>query len=110
VILAEDLTVVSALGLMDGTYPITYYLPGATEITEGTLTVVAGKATNNALAGVVFTVRSDSVESHVYLVEQLTIGEDMLVDISASYFPTDDQGRSLIAQDLINTDQFVSLP
>ena len=110
VILAEDLTVVSALGLMDGTYPITYYLPGATEITEGSLTVVAGKATNNALAGVVFTVRSDSVESHVYLVEQLTINEDMLVDISASYFPTDDQGRSLIAQDLINTDQFVSLP
>ena len=110
VILAEDLTVVSALGLMDGTYSITYYLPGATELTEGTLTVVAGKATNNALAGVVFTVRSDSVESHVYLVEQLTIGEDMLVDISASYFPTDDQGRSLIAQDLINTDQFVSLP
>lgn len=110
IVLADDLTVISPLPLADGSYPVLAYRPGDPEPIEQELTVTNGKAASTELAGAVFSILDPRIREHVYLVEQLTLDEDGLVEIVGSYFPVDDQGHSIIAQDLLNTDRFVTLP
>jgi hypothetical protein len=110
VVLADSLAVITPGALPDGSYPVTYFRPGSEQVEEGTLTVANGAATDPAWSGVIFSVKNTTVKEHVYLVEQLTLDEDGLVEINASYFPTDETGRSLIADDLLHLDRFVSLP
>lgn len=105
-----DGTVTSPSPVVDGTYSVTYYKPGMDAVVTGSLTVADGKATDPNYVGAVFHVRTGTVKENVYLVEQLTLGDDGLVEIVASYFPVDADGRSLIAQDVLSLDQFILLP
>ena len=111
VVSSSDLSIVAVNPLIDGEYRITYYKPELEGIAETTLTVVNGRATNPDLAGTVFTVFRDAdIVENIYQVEQLTLNEDTMVDIVASYFPVDENGESLIVKDMQNLDAFVSLP
>ena len=111
VVSTADLKIISAVPMGDGDYRVTYYKPELEGLAETTLTVVNGRATNAGLAGTVFTVfRDESVVENIYQVEQLTLNEDAMIDVVASYFPVDKNGDSLIVKDMQNTDAFVSLP
>jgi hypothetical protein len=101
-VVRDDGVVVAANSLADGSYPITYYKRGSEDITEGTLTVLNGVATDPALRDAVFTVRATTLRSGVYQVQQVTLTEEGLVEIVASEFPCDEQLRSLILQDMLN--------
>ena len=53
-----------------------------------------------------FTINDSTVSSNVYTVEQLTLGEDGIVEVSAVEFPTDAGYVSLIAQDVVDSGRF----
>lgn len=106
-IVDEEGFITSANPLDDGTYQVIYYKPGAPDVDEGTLTINNGITTQNRLFGAVFTVVNASTSSSVYMVEQLTLDQDGMVQISATEFPTDSGYSSLMAQDVLSDTAFV---
>jgi hypothetical protein len=50
---------------------------------------------------------NSSITTNTYIVEQLTLDGEGLVEIVASHFPTDNSYRSVIALDLASTNDFV---
>lgn len=101
--------ITSVTPLSDGQYNILYYKPGSDDVESGTMTVSSNVVTDSTFFDTVFTVVDSSISQNVYLVEQLTLNEDGIVQIVASEFPCDDRLSSLIAQDLIaqNRPRFV---
>lgn len=108
--------VISAVGaitsvtpLSDGQYNVLYYKPGSDDVEYGTITVSNNAVTDSTFFNTVFTIIDSSTSQNVYLVEQLTLNEDGIVQIVASEFPCDDRLSSLIAQDLMaaNRPRFV---
>lgn len=109
-IVRDDGFVISALRLGDGVYDVLMFALGSEEVVETTLTIENGKATDTSQAGSIFTLRSSGIQENVYLVEQLTLNEDGLVEITASHFPVNANGVSLITNDVFNDSAFVTLP
>ena len=70
------------------------------------MTVASGKAVEPKFADSIFTLVNDTVSSGTYMVEQLTLSEEGLVDIVAVEFPTTSELNSLIALDLLNDATF----
>lgn len=98
--------ITSVSDLPDGRYGIIYYVIGNDDTLEGTMTVNNGIALESAYHNAVFSVLDSTVSSNVYMIEQLTLDEEGLVEITASDFPTDNTLSSLIAQDLTNVNAF----
>ena len=103
-------------GLDDGTHDVLMYRPEMAGVIDTALSVVDGYAVNEQLFGTVFTLRNtDAVQENVYQVEQVTLNEDMTVQVVASYHPVDSDGRSKIAKETFPTQSdlehlFISLP
>jgi hypothetical protein len=72
------------------------------------LTVANGLAVQPALFNSVFTINNVTVSSNTYMVEQLTLGEDGLVDVVATEFPSTSTLNSLVALDLLNDNAFIT--
>ena len=88
--------------MQDGEYTVDYYQPGADEMETGTLTIKDGVSVD--LKNAVFSWNGTTNRSGVYMVEELTIGEDMMIDIVATSFPVDASGASIIVRDILTTD------
>lgn len=108
--ISSDGTIASATELADGTHKILYYQSQATDdqIQSATLTVKDGKAIEENLRNSLFTVTNSATSSSVYMVEQLTLGEDGMVDIVATEFPTNEAFNSLIALDVLSDAAFTT--
>lgn len=100
--------ITAATELADGSYPIIYYTSTNEETQTATLTVADGKAVETALWNSIFSVSSPAISSNVYMIEQLTLNEDGLVDIVATEFPTTSTYNSLIALDLASSGLFLT--
>jgi len=110
-VVQSDGKVVAAGYMPDGTYTIDFYRPNTDSVETGTITIVNGYVTDPSFNGIVFTAKDPAqIAEHVYQVEQLTIDEEGMVDVSASFFPVDDRGVSLITNDLLDNNLFESLP
>ena len=109
-VIQTDGTVVSASHLDDGDHDVLLYTLGSDEVVQQTITITDGKATDPSLHGALFSVRSFAISENVYLVEQLTLDGEGLVQIVASHFPLDTDGISLITKDVFNDSAFVTLP
>lgn len=107
-IVDDDGVITSATQLANGTYTVIYYKPPASAVATGSLTVSNGTTSQSAFFGSVFTVTTASTSSNVYMIERLTMDEDGMVEISASEFPTNSSYSSLVAQDLLSTTAFVT--
>ena len=68
--------------------------------------VANGAAVETALWGAVFTVTNTTVSSTVYMIEQLTLNEDGLVDVVAVEFPCTSTDNSLICLDILSESNF----
>jgi len=99
--------ITSAIELEDGRYSITYWIQADDDIKTATLTVADGKAVEPALWGAVFTISDVTVSSTVYMVEQLTLNEDGLVDVVAVEFPCTSTDNSLICLDILSESNFL---
>ena len=106
--IASDGTIVSATDLADGTYSIVFFRSDDDEVTSATMTVAEGKAVEPDLYDSLFTVSSTTTSSNVYMVEQLTLGEDGMVDVVATEFPASSTFNSLIALDVLDDAAFTT--
>lgn len=106
--ISADGTIVSATSLEDGEYSIVYFGVEDDDVTPASMKVVGGKAVDSDLFSKLFTVTSSTTSSNVYMVEQLTLNEDGMVDIVATEFPTTEAFNSLIAMDVLTDSRFVT--
>ena len=107
-VIDESGNITSATTLSDGVYTIIYYVSGGDETKTGALTVANGKALESAVFNSVFTINDVTVSSNTYMVEQLTLGEDGLVDVAATEFPSTSTLNSLVALDLLSENSFIT--
>ena len=84
------------------TYAIYYWDKSDSDIKEGSLTVeiVNDLPKAKSCFNTIFAIKDTDMQSLVYMVESLDLDEEGLVQITASYFPVDSSGISLIAQEL----------
>lgn len=80
--------VTSVQPLADGNYPVVFYQLGATDLSSGTLAITGGTTANTALFGALFSLQSSSISTLTYLIEQVEIDEEGLVNITATEFPS----------------------
>jgi hypothetical protein len=106
--ISADGTIVSATAVADGTYSIIFFRSDDDEVTPATMTVAGGKAVEPVLYDSLFTISDTSVSSNVYMVEQLTLGEDGMVNVVATEFPTTSTFNSLMAQDVLTNSAFTT--
>lgn len=85
----KDLKVNPLVQLADGTYPITYWREGMDEVGETDLQIAGGRARNTDLAGALFSIHERSIRATNYLVDQVELSEDGLVNVKATEFPAD---------------------
>lgn len=91
--------------LANGTYEVSAYRVGGQAVEELTITVEDNRVTDESLWGTIFSTITPDVEGHTYLVEEISVGEDVLCTITASHFPMKD-GQSVIATDVLSPDLF----
>jgi hypothetical protein len=106
-VISDNGTITSASPLPNGSYSIVFFKSGSNAVSTGTLVVSNGATTNSALFGVVFTVTNQATSSNVYIVEQLSLDAENLVEITASEFPTNASLSSVIAQDVLSGTAFI---
>jgi hypothetical protein len=103
-----DGDITAATPLSDGKYKIFYWNASFNDPVIDTMTVAGGKAIEPKFFNSVFTIEDATVSSSTYMVEQLTIDENNLVNIVAAHFPTTNQLNSIIALDVQNDAAFVT--
>ena len=101
-----DGAIVSASNIVDGQYNIIYHKIGSEDVNNGTMTVSGGIVSDSALWNSLFTISDATISKNVYQVEQLSLGDDNTVEITASEFPCDDSLISRLALDVTNADNF----
>jgi hypothetical protein len=102
----SNLNITSVTPLDDGVYKVAYWNASFDDVETENMTVASGKAVELKFADSIFTLVNDTVSSGTYMVEQLTLSEEGLVDIVAVEFPTTSELNSLIALDLLNDATF----
>jgi len=107
-VIDADGDITSATTLSDGSYEILYYISTGDEVQSATLTVANGKAVQPALFNTIFTLNNPTVSSATYVIEQLTLDEEGLVEVLATEFPTSDAYNSLVAQDILSPNIFIT--
>lgn len=101
-IIQDDGTIVSINALDDGDYSVYYWERKTTAVSEGTLRVKNGKATE--LFDSVFSLKeSDNSDSQIYQIEALDVDQDGIVTIKASNYAVDSNGVSQLAIDVLDT-------
>jgi len=98
--------ITSVTPLADGVYNVSYWNSSYDDLKTENMTVASGKAVEPKFATSIFTVVDATVSSGTYMVEQLSLSEEGLVDIVAVQFPTTDTFNSLIVIDLLNDTAF----
>ena len=98
--------ITSVTPLADGVYNVSYWNSSFDDLKTENMTVASGKAVEPKFANSIFTVVDATVSSGTYMVEQLSLSEEGLVDIVAVQFPTTDTFNSLIVIDLLNDTAF----
>jgi hypothetical protein len=102
----SNLNITSVTPLADGVYKVAYWNASFDDVKTENMTVASGKAVEPKFVDSIFTLVNDTVSSGTYMVEQLTLSEEGLVDIVAVEFPTTSELNSLIALDLLNDATF----
>ena len=97
--------ITSASTIANGSHTVLYYLTASDdEVKTGTMHVSDGVVSDSAFHNSIFTLQVTTASQNVYRVETITLGEDMIVQITASEFPCTDSFVSRIAQDVNDKD------
>jgi predicted phage tail protein len=99
-------SLVSISTVDDGTYTALIYNPSTSDVSEKQITISGGRVTDSTVYNCLFTLLSTTVSKNVYQVEQLTLDEDGLVNVSAVEVPVDSSGASIVARDVLNDAAF----
>lgn len=99
-------TLVSVSTIADGTYKAMVYNPADSSVLEREITISGNAVADSSVHGTLFTLLSETVSKGVYQVEQLTLDEDGLVNVSAVEVPVDSSGASIVAKDVLTESNF----
>jgi hypothetical protein len=99
-------TLVSITSIANGTYDAMIYNPADRSVVERQITINNNTVSDGSLYGTLFTLISETVSKGVYQVEQLTLDEDGLVNVSAVEVPVDSNGASIVAKDVLTESNF----
>ena len=99
-------TLVTINTIPNGTYTALVYNPATSVVDEQKINITGNKVLNKNLYGTLFTLLSENVGKGVYQVEQLTLDEDGLVNVSAVHVPTSAGGGSIVAEDVLTASRF----
>ena len=102
-------TLVSVSTIPNGTYNALVYTPVNGSVIERSIGISNNRVTDSKLRGSLFTLLSEKVNKGVYQVEQLTLDEDGLVNVSAVHVPTNSSGGSIVAEDVLSPSRFRTL-
>jgi len=80
--------------LADGSYPVLLW--DGNNLQETTISVSGGKS---APAGSVFCLRNTTATTQTYKAQSLSFNEEGNIQVEATFFPTDEEGFSIIARD-----------
>jgi len=94
--ISGDGYVTTSNGLGDGSHNIIYWRPGDTNVSSASLVIASNKTDDSALFGCVFTVVNSEVNKRIYKVEEIAIGEDGLMQVTASHAPVTETGALAI--------------
>ncbi len=106
--IAADGTITLSETIEDGQYTIMYY-PTTTDdsdVEEVDINVSNGTALDWSKGASIFSIIETVTSQNVYKVEQLTLGENQVVEISATEFPCDNRLVSLIAREIKDDSNF----
>lgn len=107
VVVRSDLTLLSPNPVEDGTYPAAVFRQGSDQVTQETVTIKNNTVSDPSLDGALMNVNPVPRRYGIYMVDQLTLTEDGLVDVIASHFPVFDDGRSKIVDDILHANRYV---
>lgn len=107
-VVASDGTVTAVSELPDGRYTVFYWNANFDDPTTDQMTISGGKALESKFFDSVFTLEDANVSSNIYMIEQLTLTENGLVDVVAAHFPSTTTFNSRIALDITNDAAFVT--
>lgn len=99
-------TLVSVNPIPNGTYTAMIYNPTTKATSQGPITIVNNTVGDVNLRGTLFTLVSQQTNNSVYQVEQLTLDEDGLINVSAIQVPVDSTGASIVAKDVLTPSNF----
>jgi len=99
-------TLVSITTIENGTYTALVYNPSTTELLERSITVSNNAVTDPRLYGCLFTLLTTNVNKGIYQVEQLTLDDDGLINVSAIEVPVDSSGVSIVVKDVLDPSAF----
>lgn len=105
-VITDTGTLVTISPLQDGTYNAMIYNPTTSEVFERSLTISNNTVSDPSLNGTLFTLMSQQNNNSIYQVEQLTLDEDGLVNVSAIQVPVDSTGASIVAKDVLTPGNF----
>ena len=107
-IVLPDGKIISGTTLEPGTYLIFMWQRGKPAVEESTMVVTAGSEPGMVVTesprDVLFAIRGTEPRKNCYMVESITLDEDGMVDVVASHFPLDAEGRSIIAREILQVD------
>jgi hypothetical protein len=99
-------TLVSVTGISNGKHTALVYYPQTSEVLERQITVSGNSVSDSSLYGTIFTLLNTAVSKGVYQIDQITIDEDGLANISAVHVPVDASGASIVVQDILTPARF----
>lgn len=107
-VIGPDGTVLSPTTLANGRHDAWVYQNDAfgDPIQKRSLNISSGKEQDPALYSCLFSLVTSRPVSEVYQIEEVSLTDEGVVEITASVFPCDDQGRSLIVKDMTDLSLF----
>lgn len=90
----------------DGTYDAMFYSSSTGEILERSFVVTNNTISDVALHDTLFMIRTQQNNSSIFQVEQLTLDEEGLINVSAVQVPVDSSGASIVAKDVLTPGNF----
>jgi hypothetical protein len=105
-VVQEDGSIVTPIALDNGSYAAYIYRQGSSEVVEETINVTNNIVSDATLANALINIPSIARRFGVYVVEELSLDEDGLVNITASHFPVFSDQTSKIVNDVLATSNF----
>jgi hypothetical protein len=105
-VVQEDGSIVTPIALDNGSYAAYIYRQGSSQVVQENITVTNNVVSDSTLANALINIPSIARRFGVYVVEELSIDDGGLVNITASHFPVFADQSSKIVSDVLTTSNF----
>ena len=94
--------VTSFVDIEDGSYDALLYGSASQEVLEAKIQISSNRVLDSRFHGYLFSLLTRTTDYSAYQIDSLNLEEDGLVSITAVEVPTDENGRSIVAKDVLD--------